>query len=308
MTDTRAIERASALIAAGHLVAFPTETVYGLGADARNEDAIRAVFRAKGRPADNPLIVHGADVAALQAFAVFDERAHAVAARYWPGPLTLVLPVREGVSPLITAGLSTVAVRVPDHPLALSLLRVAGPLVAPSANRSGRPSPTTAQHVRDDLGAEVALVLDGGACRVGIESTVLDLSGASPTILRPGIVGALELGVLLGATLEAASAGTTAPRAPGMKYRHYAPTIPVELVLADAPPAVGPTTFVLTPASERAAFSGATAALSEATLYDELRRAELSGASSILIYARPDTLGEGMLDRIRKAAATVGSD
>jgi L-threonylcarbamoyladenylate synthase len=308
MTDTRAIERASALIAAGHLVAFPTETVYGLGADARNEDAIRAVFRAKGRPADNPLIVHGADVPALQAFAVFDERALAVAARYWPGPLTLVLPVREGVSPLITAGLSTVAVRVPDHPQALSLLRVAGPLVAPSANRSGRPSPTTAQHVRDDLGAEVALVLDGGACRVGIESTVLDLSAATPTVLRPGIIGAAELGTVLGSALGAVDTSGQAPRAPGMKYRHYAPTIPVELVLADTPPLVEPTTFVLTPQAEQAAFAGPSAVLSEATLYDELRRAELSGASAILIYARPDTLGEGMLDRIRKAAAPVGSD
>jgi L-threonylcarbamoyladenylate synthase len=303
VTDARAIERAAALVAAGHLVAFPTETVYGLGAAARNEDAIRAVFRAKGRPADNPLIVHGADRVALEEFAVFDERARAVADALWPGPLTLVLPVRTGVSPLVTAGLPTVAVRVPDHPLALALLRATGPLVAPSANRSGRPSPTTAAHVRSDLGVEVALILDGGACRVGIESTVLDLTGPTPTILRPGIIDATVLQPLVGPLMFVGAADAEVPRSPGMKYRHYAPSIPVHLVIAAAPPSVDDGTYVLTPAPNVGRFPRAMCAeLTAATLYDELRRAEESGAASVLVFARPGELGEGMLDRVRKAA------
>ncbi len=304
--DSSAITAAAAHLRAGRLVAFPTETVYGLGADAANDDAIRAVFAAKGRPADNPLIVHGADRAMLEAFAVFDERARTLAQACWPGPLTLVLPARPGVSELLRAGLPTVAVRVPDHPLAIALLREAGPLVAPSANRSGRPSPTTAAHVRADLGDAVALVLDGGACRVGIESTVLDLSGPVATILRPGVLTAGELSTILGASVaDADGAHDDAPRAPGVKYRHYAPAIPLRLIIANEPPVVEhATTHVLTTAANRTGFPGARITeLTEAALYDALRHAEQSGAAEVLVYARPGELAEGLLDRLRKAAA-----
>jgi L-threonylcarbamoyladenylate synthase len=304
-----ALREAVAQLARGALVAFPTETVYGLGADATNESAIRAVFAAKGRPADNPLIVHGASVAALERFAQFDVRAHALAAAYWPGPLTLVLPAVEGVSPLLRAGLPSVAVRVPDHPLALALLAESGPLVAPSANRSGRPSPTTAAHVREDLVDAVAMVLDGGPCRVGLESTVLDLTTPVPTVLRPGALTPDALAAVLGepvASVDASAVEThTAPRAPGMKYRHYAPSVPVRIVhgardAQDRPAGA----LVLTTARHLAAFDAADARVLEgATLYDEFRRAEQDGRPAIVIVAATDELSAALWDRIRKATA-----
>lgn len=302
--DARAISEASALLRAGRLVAFPTETVYGLGACAADPTAIESVFVAKGRPADNPLIVHGADVSALERYAVFDERARRLAARFWPGPLTLVLPAHADVSPLITAGLPTVAVRIPDHPVALALLVAAGALVAPSANRSGRPSPTTAAHVRADLGPRVSMVLDGGPCRVGIESTVLDVSRPTPMILRPGIISATEIERVLEVPLASVRYDDeVAPRAPGMKYRHYAPSIPVRLVIAVTPPSADPHTFVLTTRAHVAAFDTAVVAeLTEATLYRELRRAERGDVTSVLVYAAPDELSAGLLDRVRRAA------
>jgi L-threonylcarbamoyladenylate synthase len=197
-----AIAAAAARIRKGDLVVFPTETVYGLGADAGNDSAVAAVFAAKGRPRFNPLIVHVADLAAARAIAVVDARAEALAARFWPGPLTFVLPRREdaALSRLVSAGLDTVAVRAPDHPLAQALLRAAGvPIAAPSANPSGRLSPTRAEHVAaSELGGRVAMILDGGPCRVGIESTVVDLSGGEVTILRPGGIEASAIAAVLG--------------------------------------------------------------------------------------------------------------
>src|SRR6266550_6691516 len=194
-TET-AIARAAQLLRDGELVAFPTETVYGLGGDATSEAAVARIFAAKGRPRFNPLIVHVPGLAEAEPLAVFDERARDAAGRFWPGPLTLVLPRREGggLSLLASAGLDTVALRAPAHPVAQQLLRATGkPIAAPSANRSGRVSPTTAAHVAAELGESVALILDAGPCPVGLESTVLDLTGPLPLLLRPGAVTLEEL-------------------------------------------------------------------------------------------------------------------
>lgn len=313
-----AIERAAALLREGGLVAFPTETVYGLGADATNPQAIEGVFAAKGRPADNPLIVHVRDLEGMERCAVTDERVRALALAFMPGPLTLVLPARDTVPPIARAGLPTVALRVPDHPVALALLERTGPLVAPSANLSGRPSPTTARHVLDDLQGRIAAVLDGGPCRVGIESTVLDLSGERPAILRPGIIGAAEIAEVIGGEglvpsdeereeMASATAGPeshAAPRAPGMKYRHYAPGIPVRLVIADEPPQLLLSgALLLTTESRVDFFPGVrTELLSESTLYEQFRRAEEEGVEEIVVYAAPGELSEGLLNRVRKAA------
>src|ERR1700751_4215728 len=215
-TGAAAIARAAALLRAGRLVAFPTETVYGLGGDATNDNAVAAIFAAKARPRFNPLIIHVRALAEAERLALFNSAAHRAAAQFWPGPLTLVLPRQPsaGLSLLASAGLDTVAVRVPVHPVAQALLREAGrPIAAPSANRSGRVSPTEAAHVAEDLGDDVALILDGGPTPIGLESTVLDLSGAAPVLLRPGAITLEALTELLGpiALLEAGE-----PRSPGM--------------------------------------------------------------------------------------------
>src|SRR3954452_8641218 len=194
------IDRAVDILRAGGLVAFPTETVYGLGADAANPAAVRRIFAAKGRPPTNPLIVHVADVAAARRYAAtWSDAAQTLAAVWWPGPLTLVVRRAPSIAPEVTAGRDTFGLRVPDHPLALELLRAfGGAVAAPSANRSNRVSPTTAEHVRQELGDAVDLVLDGGPCAVGIESTVLDLTGKVPAILRPGGVSRGQLEAILG--------------------------------------------------------------------------------------------------------------
>ncbi len=197
----RAIARAAELLRAGRLVAFPTETVYGLGGDATSERAVAEIFAAKTRPRFNPLIIHIPGLKEAEAFAVFDDRARLAAARFWPGPLTLVLPRRNGcgLTLLACAGLDTVAIRAPAHPLAQGLLRETGrPIAAPSANRSGRVSPTEAAHVTEELGDRVSLILDGGRTPVGLESTVLDLAGVAATLLRPGAVTSEQLTELLG--------------------------------------------------------------------------------------------------------------
>lgn len=221
------IERAVAILRAGGLVAFPTETVYGLGADATNAEAVKKIFAAKGRPATNPLIVHvaGIDVARRYA-AEWPERAQKLVERYWPGPLTILLPKAAAIADEVTAGLATVGLRMPNHPLALDLLRAFdGPVAAPSANRSTRVSPTTADHVRQELGDAVDLVLDGGPCIVGIESTVLDLSGDVPRILRPGAVNRAMIQAVIGRTELAVGTvqTTTAAQSPGQHEVHYAP-------------------------------------------------------------------------------------
>lgn len=230
------VGRAAALLRAGELVAFPTETVYGLGADARNARAVAAVFAAKGRPHFNPLICHVPDADAAFAEVLPDARARALAAAFWPGPLTLVLPRRPDcrIDLLAGAGLETLAVRVPAHPLALAVLRAAAvPVVGPSANRSGAVSPTTADHVLDGLGGRIAAVLDGGPCPVGVESSVLDLAAGGAALLRHGGVPVEAIEAVIGPVARpiplSAAEATRSLRSPGMMLSHYAPALPVRL-------------------------------------------------------------------------------
>lgn len=227
MTD---IAMAVEILRKGGLVAFPTETVYGLGADAANAEAVRKIYLAKGRPPANPLIVHVSDAAAARQWAVaWPPAAQALAARFWPGPLTLVVRRGPGLSALVGAGRDTVGLRCPNHPMALELLtNFAGPIAAPSANRSNRISPTTAEHVRAELGGAVDLILDGGPCRVGIESTVLDVNSASPCILRPGSISRRQIEEVIGPVAVFAGAATLNEPAlsPGQHAVHYAPSVP----------------------------------------------------------------------------------
>lgn len=219
----------AALLSAGKQIAFPTETVYGLGADARSEEAVRGIFSAKGRPSDNPLIVHIYDRSQVHELTnCTNELAERLMDQFWPGPLTLILPVRQGVlSNQVTAGLQTVGLRMPDHPIALELMRQAAvPIAAPSANTSGRPSPTLASHVLDDLQGKIEGIVDGGATGVGLESTVVEVSGQHIQILRPGGVTVEQLQACCpeaSVTLETELESKEAPRSPGMKYTHYAP-------------------------------------------------------------------------------------
>jgi L-threonylcarbamoyladenylate synthase len=223
------ILQAARLIQKGKLIAFPTETVYGLGGDGLNPKAVKAIFEAKGRPQDNPLILHVDTLEKAKDICHFHETADTLAKAFWPGPLTLILPKKPIVPAAVTAGLTSVAVRCPEHPAALRLLKAcSNPVAAPSANVSGRPSPTTARHVFEDLNGKIPLILDGGACTFGLESTVLDLTGAVPTVLRPGAVTPQQIAMVVGACDVAASVmrpleeGEAAP-SPGMKHRHYAP-------------------------------------------------------------------------------------
>jgi L-threonylcarbamoyladenylate synthase len=305
-----AVERAADLLLAGKLVAFPTETVYGLGGDATNDAAVAAIFAAKDRPRFNPLIVHVCDVAAAEAIARFDDRAQLAARLFWPGPLTLVLTRRpdSGVSLLVSAGLDALAVRVPAHPLAQQLLYCARrPIAAPSANRSGRVSPTTAQHVAADLGDGVAMILDGGPCPVGVESTVLDLTGARPMLLRPGGVAVEDLERVLG-LIDIAIPDTRAPRSPGQMSSHYAPALPVRLDATSARAgeallAFGPETLPgfaemlnLSPRGDLAEAA--------ANLFAMLRRLDRLEFSGIAVMPIPEEgLGRAINDRLRRAAA-----
>lgn len=240
--DHRVIEEAGRLIAAGELVAFPTETVYGLGADALNPGAAAKIYAAKGRPSDNPLIVHIADFSDLERLAErIPPQARLLADAFWPGPLTVIVQKRRAVPDATTGGMDTVAVRMPDHPVALQLIRQSGCLIAaPSANTSGRPSPTEAAHVEADLGGRIAMILDAGAVGIGIESTIVDLTEERPMILRPGYITPDMLSEVLHEDVAVdpgiiAEDDTTKPKAPGMKYRHYAPK--AHMILVDGAPA-----------------------------------------------------------------------
>jgi len=233
--DDAALERAAHVIRTGGLVAFPTETVYGLGADALNDQAVHKVFLAKDRPLDDPLIVHIAHVEQLSLLARhIPQRAWDLTKKFWPGPLTLVLPKTDRVPAVTTGGLDTVAVRAPAHPVARSLIERSGvPIAAPSANRFGRPSPTTAQHVWEDLNGRIDLILDGGPTPIGVESTVLDLTQEPPMVLRPGGVTLEELREVLGEVRllnSSEDSSEAAKRSPGTRYRHYAPRARVLLV------------------------------------------------------------------------------
>jgi L-threonylcarbamoyladenylate synthase len=320
--DNGLLDEAARLLRRGALVAFPTETVYGLGADATNGTAVAAVFEAKGRPHFNPLIVHLADADAAADLVRMDRRAEDLAAAFWPGPPSMVLPRRPGcpVSLLASAGLDTLAVRVPDAPMARALIAAAGvPVAAPSANRSGEVSPTTAAHVRESLGDRVALVLDGGPCRVGIESTVIDLTRTPAMVLRPGGVTIEQLEDVLGqvdqdcrvdamARHTGEAVGPQFLRSPGLLLSHYAPRLPVRLnataprpdeaLLGFGPdaPADSDTVCNLSPAGNLREAA--------ANLFAMLRRLDTADRAAIAVMAIPDQgLGRAINDRLRRAAA-----
>lgn len=231
------VASAAKLLQAGELVSFPTETVYGLGADATNVDAVKKVYVAKGRPSDNPLIVTVADPETVAKFAQVTPAAEKLMAKFWPGPLTIILPIIPGALDMaVTGGLQTAAFREPDNDATRDLIRLAGtPIVGPSANLSGKPSPTTAQHVLHDMDGRIAGILDDGPCRVGVESTVIDMSGDVPAILRPGAVDEAMLEPIVGpvATDKHKVGAKETPKAPGMKYKHYAPE--AQVIIVDHP-------------------------------------------------------------------------
>jgi L-threonylcarbamoyladenylate synthase len=311
-----AVAAAARSLAAGGLVAFPTETVYGLGADATNPAAIARLYQAKGRPAFNPLIAHVGELSAARQIARFDATALALAEAFWPGPLTLVLPKTPdcAVADLATAGLDTVAIRIPAHPVARDILRVfGGPVVAPSANLSGHVSPTTAAHVQSDLAGRIDLIVDGGAVAVGVESTIVGCF-LEPMLLRPGGVPRADIERLLGRALvqppEDADSDNGQPLAPGMLASHYAPRTKVRLNAIALEPGEALLAFGL------GAISGIDAAssvmnLSErgdlaeaaANLFGYLRTLDTKGAHTIAVMPVPhDGLGEAINDRLRRAA------
>ncbi|MDP1840257.1 MAG: L-threonylcarbamoyladenylate synthase [Reyranella sp.] len=313
----QSVAEAARLLRDGQLVAFPTETVYGLGGDATNERAVAAIFEAKGRPEFNPLISHvlGSDEA--KRFVRWNDTADRLAARFWPGPLTLVLPRSAGspISLLATAGLDTVAIRAPSHPVAQALIRAAGrPIAAPSANRSGAISPTRAEHVAESLGERVPLILDGGPCLVGVESTVLDLTGATPTLLRPGGATREAIEAVIGtiAVSDALPSGESARKSPGQLESHYAPARPVRLgastVGADEGllafganvPQGAMLTYNLSPSGDLAEAA--------ANLFAQMRLLDRPGIGRIAVMPIPETgLGLAINDRLRRAAADDGT-
>lgn len=306
--STALLYNAAQHLRAGRLVAFPTETVYGLGANALLDSAVAEIYAVKGRPEFNPLIIHVESAQAAQRYVEWNAQAEALACAFWPGPLTVVLPRLEsgGVSLLASAGLSTLAVRVPGHGLALELLGLAQvPLAAPSANRSGRVSPTLAAHVIEELGENITMVLDGGPCAVGVESTVVDISGSVPTLLRPGGVTRAQLELVLGCAVMDAGAGAQI-NAPGMLASHYAPALPVRLnalealageaFLAFGPEAPAGAARNLSPRGE----------LKEAAanLFAYLRALDDPRYRGIAVMPIPqDGLGAAINDRLRRAAA-----
>ncbi len=316
--DARNIRRAADILRAGGLVAFPTETVYGLGASALDSAAVRRIYHAKGRPSDNPLIVHvdGEDMLALVARRV-PPLARRLIAAFWPGPLTLVLEKAERVPLSVTAGCRTVAVRCPSHPVARALIHALGePIAAPSANRSGRPSPTTAAHVANDLGQRVALILDGGPCRFGLESTIIDARGQSPVLLRPGALSPEGISRIANAPLV--SCGRAAPPSPGTRHRHYAPLCHVKLVSPSAVrsgliPGLGPRDGLLHYSrwgGLRPAFlpafvqrvSAGPAAYARG-LFAALRAAEKAEVQTLFVETLPERgIGRAIMDRLRRAA------
>lgn len=302
--DDEMIARAVEVLRAGGLVAFPTETVYGLGADAANARAVQRLFAVKGRPASHPVIVHVGHAEQLDDLAVdLPEIAAILTGACWPGPLTLVVRRRPGViADEVTGGRDTVGVRVPNHPLALALLDAfGGPVAAPSANRFGRVSPTTADHVRADLEGDVDVVLDGGACGVGIESTIVDVTGDAPVILRLGGVSEARLAELCGAPLARSTAGEVA--APGTLAQHYAPTARVELV---APAHLHARAEELRAAGVQVALLDAPAVTEEyaRVLYARLRDADAPGVDVILAPVPDDDggMGAAVRDRLQRAA------
>ena len=325
--DATALEQAGALLRAGEVVGIPTETVYGLAANALDPMAVARIFEAKGRPQDNPLIVHIADLESVKDIATeFPPEAQALADAFWPGPLTIILPKQDRIPMVTSGGLNTVGIRFPSHPMAQAIIRAAGiPLAAPSANTSGRPSTTTAQHVMEDLNGKIAAVVDGGPCSVGVESTVVSLCGERPRLLRPGGISLEQLEQVLG-TVEVDRAlrekidDTEKVSAPGMKYRHYAPKAPVTVVFGTPEASanyiyaqLGENSGVLCFDDCAPRFAGAAvvetfgpsddAAEQAREIFDALRRFDTTGCTEIYAQCPPaDGIGLAVSNRIQKAA------
>lgn len=326
-TGAEAVARAGEILRRGGIVAIPTETVYGLAADAANPEAVAAIFEAKGRPADNPLIVHISRMEQLDEVAAARPAGlEALAERFWPGPLTVICPKGDRIPLITSGGLDTVAVRMPSHPVARAIIEASAPLAAPSANRSGSPSTTTAQHCIDDLWGRVDAIVASGRCAVGVESTVISLCGEAPTLLRPGAVTLEQLRKVLGrvdlgkGVLERLKEGAKV-LSPGLKYKHYAPKADVELVRGDS---AGYTAYVRARAAEdpglwamcfaedeeglgdlpRLCYGGADdyAAQTEA-LFDDLRRLDALGVRRVLAHApKPQGMGLAVYNRLVRSA------
>jgi L-threonylcarbamoyladenylate synthase len=305
-SDTERIRRAAALIREGKLVAFPTETVYGLGANALDAEAVEKIFRVKGRPSTSPLIVHVASREAARALTTeWPDGAETLARKFWPGPLTLVLPKRNCIPAIVTAGLSTVGLRVPANPVALALLAEADvPIAAPSANRFTELSPTTAEHVRKSLGGEVDLILDGGPAEVGIESTVLSLAGPTPLLLRPGMISKVQIEEAIGEVRVAGAPREGAHPSPGMHLKHYSPRTPLLLDLPQT--GRGAHLWFTRPAeAARCIRMPADPAHYAAVLYETLHAVDGEGFDWIAVELPPDSAEwTGINDRLKRAAAT----
>ena len=323
-----AIDEAAGLILQGQCVAFPTETVYGLGANALDNEAVLGIFRAKNRDADNPLIAHVASMESVENYAYCTDKAYRIMEKFWPGALTLVLPKKACIAPAVSCGLDTVAVRMPANSVALDLIKRAGvPVAAPSANMSGKPSPTKASHVYSDMNGRIPLILDGGQCALGIESTVLDLTGEIPLILRPGLVTPEQLSAVCGkvevhsAALAQLKDGEKAA-SPGMKYKHYAPDAPLYLVtgsnitakiqeLYNDAEKEGKKPCIIAPKTHKNIYTGnvilcgdGSAGNAAHEIYDVLRRCDETDVD--IIFAEGyETGGEGLalMNRLLRAAA-----
>ncbi len=326
--ESDAVRRAGEIIRAGGLVGFPTETVYGLGADARNSEAVAAIFRAKGRPQDNPLICHIAHPEELDTLArTVPEAARRLAETYWPGPLTIILPCRPEVPKEVTAGLDTVGIRLPSHPVARALIEASGtPIAAPSGNRSGRPSPTTAAHMWEDMAGRIDMILDGGPCTVGVESTVVTLAAPVPRLLRPGGITLEQLRAVLGEVevdkaLRQKIDDSEKVSAPGMKYRHSAPAAPVTAVTGDPDRSaayilsqIGPDDGVICYEEYLDRFLGAAGWVRSIgredrideqarRVFDALRSFDSTGAKRIFAQCPEETgIGLAVANRLKKAA------
>lgn len=308
---TENLSRAADVLRTGGVVAIPTETVYGLAGRIDNDRALGSIFHLKGRPADNPLIVHVSST--LEAQEVVHASAHGQLVRlaelFWPGPLTLVLPKADGVSSIVTGGLQTVAVRMPEHPIARTIIELCGsPLAAPSANRSGRPSPTTAEHVEADLGEDV-MIVDGGPCRVGLESTVVRVLPDRLVILRPGVITAQELYARSGLPVDHAEDDADLIASPGTRYRHYAPNAVLTIVSSEEEAHVllsggDKNVMILSRPEVQASFRIAIiGSLTEHDLYAELRRADDLHVERIVVLCDEAVRGnEALMNRLRKAS------
>jgi L-threonylcarbamoyladenylate synthase len=313
LIDDAEIEKSARLLRSGRLVAFPTETVYGLGANALDAEAVARIFQVKGRPHTSPLIVHVASIEMAQSLAArWPGTADLLARKFWPGPLTLVLEKQLAIPLIVTSGLHTVGLRMPAHPIALALIRAAGvPVAAPSANRFTQLSPTTAEHVRSSLGDDVDYILDGGLCHVGIESTVLSLAESQPVLLRPGGVAREDIEAIIGPVVGASDILNGAHPAPGMHPRHYSPRTPLLIVKNGEVPAAGAGCYLQhqhPPSRSDIAVVKMPLAAADyaALLYDTLHRADRTNRDWIAVDLPPATPEwEAVRDRLRRAAASL---